>query len=192
MKTCSACGVEKPLNEFHRHRRSPDGRQYRCRVCTAAHDRARYAANPERASENNRRWRTANAEYRRAYDIARKSEESYQERERQMRRARYAENPSPDKDRARRRRALLHRATVETFTTADLLASWEERGLAGCSYCSDGEFEHIDHVVPLTRGGSHALANLVPACTRCNTSKGAKLLEEWLPTHQARLAAASA
>ncbi|MFI8830536.1 HNH endonuclease [Streptomyces afghaniensis] len=33
---------------------------------------------------------------------------------------------------------------------------------------------HVDHLVPLARGGAHSLSNLVPACQRCNTSKGAK------------------
>lgn len=35
--------------------------------------------------------------------------------------------------------------------------------------------EHADHFVPWSRGGSSDLGNLVAACTRCNTSKGAKV-----------------
>ena len=43
----------------------------------------------------------------------------------------------------------------------------------------------IDHVVPLSRGGKHEIENLLPACRSCNSSKGAKLLEEWLPLRAA-------
>lgn len=40
----------------------------------------------------------------------------------------------------------------------------------------------LDHVVPLVRGGHDGWSNLVPACFRCNASKGTKLLwSEWLP-----------
>jgi len=33
----------------------------------------------------------------------------------------------------------------------------------------------VDHVVPAALGGGHDLANLVPACRRCNTLRGASL-----------------
>ncbi len=50
-----------------------------------------------------------------------------------------------------------------------------------CAYCSaDLHFGyHLDHVVPLSRGGQHTIGNLVGACPRCNCSKGQKLLSEW-------------
>jgi 5-methylcytosine-specific restriction endonuclease McrA len=32
----------------------------------------------------------------------------------------------------------------------------------------------VDHVVPLAIGGSHDLANLVPACQPCNSRRGAR------------------
>lgn len=38
----------------------------------------------------------------------------------------------------------------------------------------------IDHVVPLSRGGSNDIANLVPACEGCNRKKGAQTPLEWL------------
>ncbi len=36
---------------------------------------------------------------------------------------------------------------------------------------------HVDHIVPLSRGGTDAISNLVTTCHHCNTSKGAKLLD---------------
>ncbi len=39
----------------------------------------------------------------------------------------------------------------------------------------------IDHVIPLSRGGEHCPDNLVACCDTCNKSKGAKLVEDWLP-----------
>lgn len=49
-----------------------------------------------------------------------------------------------------------------------------------CAYCggNDGGI-HMDHVIPLSRGGRHAIGNVLPACQTCNLSKGSKLLAEW-------------
>jgi len=49
-----------------------------------------------------------------------------------------------------------------------------------CAYCGVETAEpHCDHVLPLSRGGSNSADNLATACGACNTSKGAKTLEEW-------------
>ena len=36
----------------------------------------------------------------------------------------------------------------------------------------------IDHIIPKNKGGKDAWANLVAACSRCNTKKGDSLLEK--------------
>ncbi len=57
----------------------------------------------------------------------------------------------------------------------------KNRDHAICHYCSRyAEDGAADHVVPLVRGGTDALDNLVWACSQCNQSKGGKLAEEWL------------
>jgi 5-methylcytosine-specific restriction endonuclease McrA len=44
-----------------------------------------------------------------------------------------------------------------------------------CAYCGSTEKITIDHVVPLARGGSNYIENIVPACLSCNCRKHAKL-----------------
>ncbi|WP_208028005.1 HNH endonuclease [Rhabdothermincola sediminis] len=46
-----------------------------------------------------------------------------------------------------------------------------------CQYCGR-KADSIDHVVPRSRGGSHAWENVVAACGRCNSAKRDRLLEE--------------
>ncbi|MET9425626.1 HNH endonuclease [Streptomyces sp. NPDC006540] len=48
----------------------------------------------------------------------------------------------------------------------------------GCAYCPE-RATHLDHVIPLSKGGEDVESNMVPACQRCNLSKGAKTLAEW-------------
>lgn len=40
---------------------------------------------------------------------------------------------------------------------------------------------HVDHVHPKSRGGSEKPENFQILCASCNTSKGAKTMEEWAP-----------
>lgn len=49
-----------------------------------------------------------------------------------------------------------------------------------CAYCGvRADALQKDHVIPLSRGGRHALANILPACALCNGSKSTALLSEW-------------
>lgn len=40
---------------------------------------------------------------------------------------------------------------------------------------------HVDHIMPLSRGGTHWPHNLQLLCEACNTSKGSKTMKEWRP-----------
>lgn len=59
-----------------------------------------------------------------------------------------------------------------------------------CVYCqtTEGPFV-IDHVVPVSRGGSNHPSNLFPACGPCNGAKGNKPWAEWAPQIAIRRAA---
>lgn len=50
-----------------------------------------------------------------------------------------------------------------------------------CPYCNKNKPNTLDHVIPLTRGGTNNIDNLLPVCVNCNSKKGDKLLVEWRP-----------
>jgi len=50
----------------------------------------------------------------------------------------------------------------------------------GLCYVCGAEYEQVDHVIPVARGGTSWPANLRPICAHCNQSKGDKPLYEWL------------
>lgn len=47
-------------------------------------------------------------------------------------------------------------------------------------HCECSSNFHVDHIVPLSRGGHHKLNNLAISCPTCNMRKGAKLPCEWV------------
>jgi hypothetical protein len=49
-----------------------------------------------------------------------------------------------------------------------------------CAYCGRSGRNlrlTIDHIMPVSRGGSNEIGNLVTACRACNLSKGAKIMD---------------
>ena len=52
-----------------------------------------------------------------------------------------------------------------------------------CAYCHEVRPLEMDHVVPLSRGGTHEIGNLLPACRSCNSQKHIKSLEKWKPAY---------
>jgi 5-methylcytosine-specific restriction endonuclease McrA len=79
-----------------------------------------------------------------------------------------------------RRRARKAKATG-THTADDILAQYERQSGA-CYWCDAevGQDYHVDHVVPLSKGGSDGPDNLVIACPTCNLRKGAKMPDEFV------------
>lgn len=55
-----------------------------------------------------------------------------------------------------------------------------------CAYCNKTGQMTIDHIMPLSRGGRHAIGNLVPACRKCNKNKADLTLSEWRLTPKCR------
>lgn len=96
-------------------------------------------------------------------------------REKEWRKA----NPHKVAAKAHKRRARLAN-TNGAHTPEDILVIYEsQKGL--CWWCGKpvGDTYHIDHRVPLSRGGSNNPENLVISCPFCNDSKGAQFPHEW-------------
>ena len=62
------------------------------------------------------------------------------------------------------------------------------QGMPGkrCFYCDVplSDKWHIEHIVPISRGGHHSAANVVPSCAKCNLSKGDLLPNQFITKGQ--------
>lgn len=80
-------------------------------------------------------------------------------------------------------RRLRIEATIESESAiADFIKLIRNSKWVYCYYCDKripGKKAHIDHIVPLARGGSHSPDNLCASCAPCNQTKSAKLISEW-------------
>jgi 5-methylcytosine-specific restriction endonuclease McrA len=161
-KPCSKCETVKPLEAFKAQTTGKFGRTAACRDCENARRRANHAADPEKERQRLR------AKY--AADPARGRSYSRQWRDSDRDRARAVSRKAEAK-----RRALKLDATTGDVDEAALLDAF-----GSCYLCGHelGEDTHLDHVVPLSRGGGHCMANLRPTHATCNLRKGDRLVSE--------------
>lgn len=128
--------------------------------------------NPEASRAKTRRWRERNPEA-----VAVKNSEwqrNNPERRRDLDRQKRAAAPAVYLAHQANRRA--RRAGVTGSHTAADLASIFKAQRGRCAYCrSDLKLgKHVDHIIPLARGGSNDRSNLQYLCPSCNCAKGAK------------------
>lgn len=167
---CIKCGVEKPKDDFYKDKSKKSGVKPRCKPCDAL-------------SQDKDRRREYEAEYRqknsaRRAEIVRKSMAKNAEHHKEKRK-RYLSSPSGrerHRTHGQTRYAREKAAFVERVDVYELLRSSQGR----CAYCGAdvaGRF-HVDHFIPISKGGKHERSNLRISCPSCNLRKGAKLPEE--------------
>lgn len=90
-----------------------------------------------------------------------------------------AAHPESGRSAVRRRRARL-RSASGNHNELDIMALFERQD-GSCAACSADIRRRydVDHVMPLSRGGSNGPENLQLLCPPCNRSKGAYTMEEW-------------
>jgi len=90
-----------------------------------------------------------------------------------------AANPEGPRTRGRNYRARLN-AAEGSHTAEDVKRLHAEQG-GQCVYCPKelGDSYHVDHIKPLSRGGSNWPSNLQLLCARCNNNKRATDPDEY-------------
>lgn len=78
----------------------------------------------------------------------------------------------------RKRRALMAEAGVFEVSGKQWQRLIHRYG-GCCFYCGVKAPMTMEHVLPVVRGGTHSIGNLVPACARCNSSKRHRTIMEW-------------
>ena len=173
-KTCTLCGVTKPLLDFAKRK---ERRCSHCKACVCARAK-QYAVN-------------GGAEFKakkKAYDSVRVAElkevlsaqakaryEAARHEKIAAAKAWVARNPE-------RRQSISasykhrRRAVEKAGISGPALAAWKMAQPKVCYWCGR-DCSHapiVDHYLPLAKGGKHEESNLVIACRPCNARKSAK------------------
>ena len=165
MKLCTCCKVEKPLFDFSPDKRISSGVQSRCKPCYAQIIKERRQANPDAHRESVRKSTKKN--YAAKLSRNNKYRQENPEKVKQWKRKDRIENkPRILADNAKRR------ALQQGETSAKIEQLYALRDFYKAM--SLGDNFHVDHIVPLIRGGKHTFENLqvIPAID--NLRKGAK------------------
>ncbi len=154
-----------------------------------------YAKNKETLDARCREYYYKNKDKWKIYNKRRKEKnpELVREQVRQFSRLHYKANKQKYKDKQKKRYAdypevmrtytsnyrARKRKNGGSFTPYDLLNLYsKQKGL--CYWCHTNLKKYeVDHVLPVSNGGTNDIYNLVLACVTCNRSKGAKSVMEF-------------
>ena len=215
---CTRCGKVMPRTEeyFRKQSSAKSGLAADCKACNRERVREWRAAHPEKLRASQKRYSAENRFVLR--ERCRADHAKNRDKRLSARKARYPAlrdatlaahrkwyaankdvakaivrewrnaNPEICRQYHRNRKALV-RGADGTHTAADiarLFAQQEGR----CFYCSDALAKgfHVDHMTPVSRGGSNAPDNLCCACQFCNLSKHDSTAAEFLVKMERRSA----
>jgi 5-methylcytosine-specific restriction endonuclease McrA len=172
MKQCSSCKQIKPFDCFGKDRRSKTGFRSQCKDCERKYEKSR---DPEKKRAHAKKYREAHKETEKA---------RYQN---------WKEN-NPQKYNAHRKRMKVNRRRVvleyDKDITIEVLynraagicalcggrCDYEDYVFRGETFIAGNHYPSIDHIVPISKGGSHTWDNVQLAHKQCNSIKSDKTL----------------
>ncbi len=214
-RVCKTCGESKPIECFayqNGHQCKDCYREY-----NREYNRQWRKRNKERISEYNKHYRVENKdaikEYRKEYmkryykrnkEIIAKSHKQWYKKNPGYNKKYYLDPDNKErKTKTNKRwkinnpekvrlygvnRKAAQRGASGSFRKEDILTIYEkQRGL--CFYCGASlkDNYHIDHFIPLSKGGTNYPSNLRLACQACNLMKNNRVPQEFLQTEFLRL-----
>lgn len=183
-KTCNKCFEVKPLDSFRNQERGKLGKRAECRACEYLKHKVRYLNNPQARRDIEKRYRQRSPEV-----FARKDKKYYEANRDRVRKntiewrknnpEKYAEH---NRLKEHRRRARKLENGTEVYTEKQVLELYgklchiceSKINLSAPRKVGTKSWEkglHIDHIVPISKGGSDTLDNVRPAHALCNLKK---------------------
>lgn len=157
LRTCAKCGTAKLLNDFNRDKSRKYGVSYICRSCSMEYKHQHYIENKEQIAKKSAQYRILHIELMR-------------ERFKKW----YISNKEKSRENCRNRRARkINAPGTHTSNNEKQLFVLQKSKCAVCR-SSIKKGYHVDHIVPLSKGGSNSKENLQLLCPTCNLSKSAK------------------
>lgn len=157
-KVCKTCGAARSFAEFSPHRACVGGVRSECKVCSARYTSRWRSENPERNNAAVARWHANHPE--RVREIGTRWRRANGQRLREY----------------RQRRCAIVRGAAIAGRAIQRVDIWKRDG-GKCHICGkacDPRNWHLDHLIPVSRGGTHTEDNVAVSHPRCNQSRGAR------------------
>ena len=170
---CIKCKQLKNKTEFPRHKASTYGIEKKCKNCKKEDRKIYNDSNKDKIKKYANEYRLNNkneiSDYNRNYAMINRADIT--DRQRQYR------NTPKGKAVAladcSNRTMALRDGDVTTIQMQTLIENSKN-----CFYCKiELSSFHVDHYIPISKGGRHTISNLVISCPKCNLKKGNKLPE---------------
>lgn len=181
MKLCGHCKTEKSFDQFHKSRQTKTGYSSWCKSC-ACKKVKEYNSRPgsrDKKSEYDRKRHIELGDEKRAYQ-----KDNYSRfRDSKIAYAVKWNRENPSKRRSITQAYKSRRRSVERDgMTGVELGAWVKGRKKKCHWCGVGCADkfHVDHVMPLSKGGAHEKWNLAISCQPCNSRKADKHPLDWL------------
>ena len=204
-KTCFKCLQLLATDNFHKKKTGKFGVTGTCRACQSVigknwrdknkdrkkiMDRNWVLKNPDRIRANQLKWEAKNADkerirkaklYQDNKELWRKRSSEWakanKDKENQKKRNWRKNNPEKNKAHQIRSAKSIKQNGIYQISEKDMT---KLLGAKKCFYCQETMTTvTIDHVIPRSKGGRHAIGNLLSCCGSCNSSKGAKTIMQW-------------
>lgn len=212
-RTCNKCKVHQPYCEFYKDKSRSSGYDVICKGCTRKKNKKWREENPDRVKSNMAEWFAQNHERNRQncadYYAANKETLTSKKREdrrsdpsrvRAVDRDRYIRDRekriasmtawakrNPDKRKATEYKRRARKIGAEGFYTEVDIRRIRSAQNHRCAACKRKCALTVDHIVPLSKGGSNWPRNIQLLCLSCNAGKHDRPNEEFFRRTQGTL-----
>lgn len=172
MKQCSKCKEIKPLEYFGKDTRSKSGLRSQCKECEKSYEKTR--------DQNKKRdyFRKYRQEHR---DVEKNRYENWKENNPEKYKAYHTRTKLKNRCKVNKydkdiTLEKLYNRDGGTCALCGGLCDYEDYILKGETFIAGNYYPSIDHIIPLSRGGSHTWENVQLSHRQCNSKKYNKTL----------------
>lgn len=193
-KTCNKCKITKPIESFHKDKNKKDGHCTLCKDCKIEYARQYKTENYEKARASQRNSVKKNKEY--YLGLSKEWYAKNKEHSNELNKKYYYENhdrmrilhkeygykwwrENKAKSASYRHKRRTREAELNRSFNKQIWESTKKYFDNKCAYCGEERVLTVEHFVPVSKGGSYDINNIIPICKSCNSKKCNRDFFDW-------------